>query len=137
MTMEKFTAAILNKKHGAIIMPDAHICVPFGWHSIVSRMLTRVEELPTDIRAFLIVSAVQIDTDGLLNVGMVASPPHMPPGGWEQVEDIIADARNEAAWSCIRDHRPAWIVHTGKGFPRPLCPECQQSAGLKVECHHA
>lgn len=135
--MEKFTALILNKKHGAIIMPDASVRVPFGWHSIVSRMLTRLEELPTSVRAYLIVQGVGIGPDGLLHVDMVASPPHMSEGGWELVEDIIADARNEAAWSCIKDHKPAWIVCPPRGFPRPLCTECQQSAGLKVECHSA
>lgn len=135
--MEKLTAAILNRKHGAIIMPDAAIDVPFGWHSIISRMLTRLEELPTDIRAFLIVSMIRIDDDGLLDVGVMASPAHMPEGGPEQVEDIVADARNEAAWSCIRDHKPGWIVHLPKGHPRALCPECQEAAGLTMECARA
>jgi hypothetical protein len=135
--MEKMTAVVLNARHGAIMSPSANIKVPFGWTALVGRMLTRLEELPTDTRAFLIVTIVRIDDDGLLDVGLMASPPHMPPGGWERVEDIIADARNEAAWSCVKDHRPAWIVRPLKGGPRPLCPECQQSAGLKVECHHA
>jgi hypothetical protein len=135
--MEKMTATVLNARHGAIIMPDADIRVPFGWTNLVGRMLTKIESLPTDIRAFLIVSSIVIDHDGLLHVGMVASPPHMPPGGWEQVEDIIADARNEAAWSCVRDHKPGWIVRLPKGHPRPLCPECQEAAGVKMECARA
>lgn len=135
--MEKFTALVLNGKHGNIIMPDAAICVPFGWHSIISRMLARIEELPTDIRAFLIVSAIRIDDDGLLDVGLMASPPHMSAGGWEQVEGIIADARTECAWSCVLDHSPAWIVHPPKGRPRPLCPECQEAAGIQVVCARA
>lgn len=135
--MEKMTAVVLNAKHGAIISPDALVKVPFGWTNLVSRMLTKLEDLPTDIRAFLIVTVVRIDDDGLLDVGLMASPPHMSLGGWEQVEDIVADARNEAAWSCVKDHRPGWIVHLPKGHPKPLCPECQESAGLKPECARA
>ena len=135
--MEEMTAVVLNARHGAIIMPDATINVPFGWTALVGRMLTKIEELPSEIRAYLMVTGIVIDENGLLDVHVFASPPHMPEGGWEQVEDIIADARNEAAWSCIRDHRPAWIVRPPKGGPRPLCPECQQAAGLTPECHSA
>ena len=135
--MEEMTAVVINARHGAIIMPDAEVRVPFGWTNLVGRMLTRIEDLPTEIRAFLIVSAITVDDDGLLDVRVMASPPHMPEGGLQTVEDIIADARNEAAWSCVTDHKPGWIVRTRKGFPRPLCPECQEGAGVTVKCARA
>ena len=135
--MEKMTATVLNAKHGAIIMPDADVRVPFGWTNLVGRMLAKIEGLPTEIRACLMVTGIVIDENGLLDVHVFASPPHMLEGGWEQVEDIVADARNEAAWSCVRDHKPGWIVHSPKGFPKPLCPECQEAAGVKMECARA
>lgn len=118
-------------------MPDAHIRVPIGWHSIVSRMLARIEKLPMSTRAFLMITAVELGHDGLLHVDLHVFPELMEPGGMAQVESIIIDARDEAAWTCVRDHRPAWIVHPPKGYPRPLCPACQEAAGIKPECARA
>jgi len=135
--MERFTAAILHKAYGNILTPHAELRVPFGWHSIVKKMLQRLHDLPTATRAMMMVTGISINRDGLLDVEIISNPGLMPDGGLESVEGIVSDARNECAWTCVKDHRPAWIVHTGGGFPRPLCPECQQSAGVYVECARA
>ena len=135
--MEEMTAVVLNAKHGAIIMPDAHLKVPFGWTSIVGRMLSRIAELPTTIRAFLMITGIEQGPDGLLHIDLHVIPNMMESGGMAQVEGIIKEARDEAAWTCVRDHKPGWIVHTKRGFPRPMCPACQEAAGLTPECHNA
>jgi hypothetical protein len=135
--MEKLTAAVLNKKHGAIIMVGARVNVPFGWYLLVDRMLAQLADLPTNVRAFLIVQGVAVDGDGQLAVSIAAATDLISPDGWAAVDAIVAEARSTAAWTCVRDRKEAWIVSPSRGRPRPLCRECQQSAGLKVECHNA
>jgi hypothetical protein len=124
--MEELTAVVLNARHSAIIAPEATVSVPFGWTGIVGRMLSRLEELPSATRAFLVVTAIEVDVDGLLHVDMVAKPELMANGSICDIEDIIRDARNHAAWSCVNDTREAWIVRPPRGGTRPLCPTCQQ-----------
>jgi hypothetical protein len=133
--MEKLTAAVLNKKHGAIIMIGAHVRVPFGWYLLVDAMLAKLADLPTEVRAFLIVQGIAIDADGLLSVSIAAATDLISSEGWAQVEAIVSEARSAAAWTCVKDRREAWIVSPPRGRPRPLCRECQQEAGLKPVCH--
>lgn len=135
--MEKLTAAVLVRKHGAIIMVGAHVRVPYGWYILVDQMMAKLADLPTEVRGFLIVQGVAIDCDGLLAVSIAAATELISAEGWAMVNGIIAEARSAAAWTCVRDRKEAWIVSPPRGRPRPLCPECQQAAGLKVECHHA
>lgn len=135
--MEPLTAAVIRGRFGTLIAPDADIVLSFGWTAICTTMLQKLQDLPSDVRAFLVISGIGIDEDGLLHVDLIAIPHLMPPGAMSEIEAIIRDARDLAAWSCIRDHKPGWIVHTGKGYPRPLCPECQVAAGLKPECASA
>jgi hypothetical protein len=132
--MEELTAVVLHKKFGNILVSDARVDIPWGWHMIVDKMLGRLAELPTNIRCYLIVNGIRIDDDGLLMTRMVALPDHMPQGGFETVQQIVADARNEAAWTCVSHSGEAgWIVRVRTGHPRPLCPACQDRNHIKPQ----
>lgn len=133
--METLTAALLNETHGAIISPDADIDVPVGWYVAVDNMLGKLADLPTAIRAYLIVvDIVPDDETGLLDVALTANPRLMPSGGIEQVQDIVKAARDLCAWSCVNDGAHGWLVQSKSG-PRVLCPECQANEGLEVKCY--
>lgn len=132
--MEELTAVVLNKTFGTMISPDAHVRVPWGWYRLVKEMMTKLADLPTEVRAFMIVQGVAIDANGMLAVSIAAATDHVSAEGWAAVEGIVADARAEAAWTCVRDRKEGWLVSPPRGRPRPLCPACQQEIGMKVKC---
>lgn len=133
--METLTAALLNDKHGAIISPGGDVRVPVGWHAAVDDMLSKLADLPTDIRAFMMVVGIAPDDEtGLLEVVIAANPDLMSPGGSAQVQAIVKDARDLCAWSCVNGGAHGWLVRTKLG-PRVLCPDCQVEAGLEVKCY--
>jgi hypothetical protein len=131
--MEKLTAVVLNSRYGNIIAAESDVCIPFGWTAIVSGMLQRIHDLPTATRARLIVTALRVDDHGLLEVDIAAVLELMADGAIRDIEAIVRDARNHAAWSCVRDGKAAWIVRPPKGLPRPLCPECQRDLNMSAE----
>ena len=133
--METLNAALLNDSHGAIISPTAHVVVPAGWYLAVDGMLAKLADLPTDIRAFLIVVGIYpSDNTGLLVVDIGANPDFMAPGGIEQVAAIVKQCRDLCAWSCVNTGDHGWLVHSKSG-PRVLCPECQRNENMEVKCH--
>jgi hypothetical protein len=134
--MEELTAAILSDKFGGLINPRAVVAVPFGWHMIVYSALEKLDNLPSSIRAFMLVEGIVADEHGLLQVVLAAAAEYWPEGAAETVAGIIKDARNLAAWSCVSDGNPGWLVHV-KGRPRVLCPECQEKSSLEVRRHEA
>jgi len=135
--MEELTAAVLSKMFGTMISPDAHVRVPWGWYPLVKAMMTKLSDLPSDVRVFMIVQGVAIDERGMLSVSIAAATDHVSSEGWAMVERIVSDARAEAAWTCVSDRKEGWLVSPPRGRPRPLCIACQQKVGLTVECHSA
>lgn len=135
--MEELTAAVLRSKYGKIVGRGADIDVPWGWHMIASRMLQKLADLPTAVRSWISVTAIRLDSNGLLEVGIAAVEELIAVGGMDAVKRIVQDARNLAAWSCTRDSREAWIVHPRRGLPRPLCPDCQRQLHVHAEMHCA
>ncbi|UTY48561.1 hypothetical protein [Sinorhizobium fredii] len=86
------TAAELNEIYGAVISPDARVFVPASWMPAVHDALRAIEELPTDIRAFAIVTGV-IESDGQLQVKIAAAPEYMPENGMQRIAEIIEKAQ--------------------------------------------
>ena len=134
--MEALTAVVLRAKHGSFIAAAADILVPFGWTAIVSVMMSKLGKLPVRALAGLTITAVEIDHDGLLFVDFEITASMMPSGSVAEIESIMQDAKNHAAWSCVRDGKAAWIVAPPTGMPRPLCPECQASVGIETRAAH-
>ncbi|WP_331373426.1 hypothetical protein [Sinorhizobium chiapasense] len=81
----------LNELYGAIISPAASVVIPEHWMPAVHEALAAFRDLPTDIRAFMIVTGIR-DCDGLVfDVGAV---PHlMPPDGLTRIGEIVESAR--------------------------------------------
>ncbi|TAU25117.1 hypothetical protein ELI48_02325 [Rhizobium ruizarguesonis] len=83
----------LNAQYGSIIMPDAVVSsVPAAWHPAIHEMLSALEALPTEIRAFLIVTAIGSSPSGQLSVAAASLSALMPIDGMEQFEAIIERA---------------------------------------------
>lgn len=79
----------LNAQYGSIIMPDAAVSVAEAWHPAIHEMLAALETLPTEIRAFLIVTGIVRSPRGQLSVVAASLPTLMPVDGMERVEQII------------------------------------------------
>ncbi|MBP2235231.1 hypothetical protein J2Z31_001723 [Sinorhizobium kostiense] len=86
------TAAELNELFGAIIAPTAEVSIPDAWLPAVHDALRAIEELPTDIRAFAIVTGV-IESDGQLRIKITAAPEYMPEDGMQRIAEIVANAQ--------------------------------------------
>lgn len=81
----------LNELYGAIISPTAAVSVPEPWMPAIHDALAAFRDLPTDVRAFFIVTGIR-DNDGLVfDVGAV---PHlMPPDGLKRIGEIVEKAQ--------------------------------------------
>lgn len=81
----------LNELYGAIISPAAAVSVPEHWMPAIHDALAAFRDLPTDVRAFMIVTGIR-DCDGLVfDVGAV---PHlMPTDGLTRIGEIVEAAR--------------------------------------------
>lgn len=82
----------LNKLYGAIITPDAQIAVPAAWMPAVHEALKAFEELPTRVRAFLIVIGI-VEFAGRLEFQIAATPECIGEDGLQMVSDIVERAR--------------------------------------------
>lgn len=122
--MERLTAGVLHEAFGNVIMPGARIRVPFGWAAIAWEMMQSIHDLPTDIRAYIIVSGIGANEDGLLVVDMLAVDEYLTDDGRKTLRDIVHRAVDRAAWTCERDGAPGWYTSYGP-TPRILCAECQ------------
>ncbi len=132
--MEKLVAVVLRSKHPGILANNASVSVPFGWTALVAEMLDELSALP------ITVTDLGIDGDGLLHVETVDDRAFDPletvlyPSA---IDTVVRHARTLAAWTCVKDSKPAWIVWPPVGYPRPLCPDCQGHMNMKLECARA
>jgi hypothetical protein len=114
--MDTLNAQLLNDAYGSVIMPDARCSVPFGWFSAVDTMMKALHDLPTDVRAYLMVTGIYRRADGLLGVDTMMLEDYMPVGGRQFVEDIVQRAVTLTTWTCVKDGRPGWWSSVpGKG----------------------
>ncbi|MET4687607.1 hypothetical protein [Sinorhizobium fredii] len=86
------TADELNEIYGAVISPDARVSVPEVWMSAVHDALRAFEELPTDIRAFAIITGI-VESGGQLRINLAAAPEHMAEGGMQLIAEIVKTAQ--------------------------------------------
>ncbi|TAT77156.1 hypothetical protein [Rhizobium ruizarguesonis] len=84
MTGEEF-----NEQYGSIIMPDAAVSVREAWHPAIHEMLADLEALPSDVRAFFIVTSIGCSPSGQLNVVAGSLPALMPIDGMNRLDDIV------------------------------------------------
>lgn len=91
------TADELNRIYGAIISPAASVAIPEHWMPAVHDALAAFRDLPSPIRAFMIVLGIR-NNDGLVfEVGAV--PDLMPPDGLERISEIVEKAQAAAKGS--------------------------------------
>lgn len=81
----------LNKLYGAIITPDAQVQVPEAWMPATHVALAAFHDLPTEVRAFMIVTGIR-DSDGLV-IEIGAVPDLMPADGLQRIGEIVGTAQ--------------------------------------------
>ncbi len=88
------TADELNHIYGAIISPTAAVAVPEQWMPAVHEALAAFRDLPTDVRALMIVTGIR-DNDGLV-IEIGAVPELMPMDGLKRIGEIVGTAQAAA-----------------------------------------
>lgn len=85
------TADELNELYGAIISPAASVAIPEHWMPAVHDALAAFRDLPSPIRAFMIVLGIRAEDGLVLEIGAV---PHlMPSDGLQRIGEIIEAAQ--------------------------------------------
>jgi hypothetical protein len=86
------TADELNRTYGAIISPTASVAVPAHWMPAIHDALAAFRDLPTCVRAFMIVTGIREDSDGL--VFEIGAATHlMPSDGLMRIGEIVETAQ--------------------------------------------
>ncbi|CUW88486.1 MULTISPECIES: hypothetical protein [Rhizobium/Agrobacterium group] len=85
------TADELNHIYGAIISPSAAIDIPEHWFPAIHEALAAFRDLPSSIRAFMIVTGIR-DSDGLV-IEIGAVPDLMPADGLQRIGEIVGTAQ--------------------------------------------
>lgn len=81
----------LNKLYGSIISPTTSVSVPDAWLPAIHEALAALRDLPTNVRAFMIVTGIR-DRDGLV-FEVRAVPDFMPPDGLKRIGEIVETAQ--------------------------------------------
>ncbi|AWM24094.1 hypothetical protein [Sinorhizobium fredii] len=81
-----------NRLFGAVISPAARISVSEAWPPAVHDAMSAIRDLPTDVRAFLIVKGIR-EADGHLVFDIAAAPEYMPESGMARLTEIIETAQ--------------------------------------------
>ncbi|WCJ62807.1 hypothetical protein [Agrobacterium tumefaciens] len=81
----------LNELYGAIIAPTASVSVPDAWLTAIHDALAAFRDLPTDIRAFMIVTGIRAENGLVIEIGGV--PDLMPPDGLQRIGEIVETAQ--------------------------------------------
>ncbi|AMD59379.1 hypothetical protein AWN88_13985 [Agrobacterium tumefaciens] len=81
----------LNGMYGAIISPSAAVAIPEHWMPAVHAALAAFRDLPTDVRAFMIVTGIRAENGLIIELGGV--PDLMPPDGLERISEIVLKAQ--------------------------------------------
>ncbi len=81
----------LNELYGSIIAPTASVSVPDAWLPAIHKALAAFSDLPTNVRAFMIVTGIR-DSEGLV-FDLGAVPHLMPSDGLQRIADIVETAQ--------------------------------------------
>lgn len=81
----------LNELYGAIIAPTASVSVPDAWLPAIHEALAALRDLPTEVRAFMIVFGIRAENGLVTEIGGV--PDLMPPDGLERIGEIVEKAQ--------------------------------------------
>jgi hypothetical protein len=79
------TGLELNALYGAMISPDAHVAVPDEWLPAIHAAMQEFVDLPTEIRAFVIVLGIGRDAEGDLQISVGAANGFITNSGMRQV----------------------------------------------------
>lgn len=86
------TAEDFNCLYGAVIAPNARVSVPREWLPAIQTAMQAICDLPTETRAFVIVTGL-VEERGSLVVDVMAAVPFIPADGLQRLRDIIAAAQ--------------------------------------------
>lgn len=86
------TGEELNHIYGSVISPTAPVDIPDAWLPAVHAALQELEDLPTDVRAFLIVIGIVRDAEGDLTFRIAGAVEHIASEGMQKVNEIIGRA---------------------------------------------
>lgn len=79
------TGEDLNALYGAMISPNAHVSVPDAWLPAIHTAMQELCDLPTEIRAYVIVLGITTDAEGDLRIEVGAAMGFISDPGIKQV----------------------------------------------------
>jgi hypothetical protein len=82
------TGLEMNAIYGAMISPDAHVAVPDEWMPAIHVAMQELCDLPTEIRAFVIVLGITTDAEGDLRIEVGAANGFITNVGMQRVYAI-------------------------------------------------
>lgn len=85
------TADELNHIYGAIISPSAAVAIPEQWMVAVHEALASFRDLPSSIRAFMIVTGIRAENGLVIEIG--GAPDLMPSDGLQRIGEIVETAQ--------------------------------------------
>jgi hypothetical protein len=78
----------LNALYGAMISPTAPVAIPDAWLPAIHIAMQEFVDLPTEIRAFIIVVGIITDAEGDLAIQLGVTREYITDDGMQQVYDI-------------------------------------------------
>lgn len=129
--MESFISAYLFERY-TLLVSSTCAQVPLGWQEDVEVMLAALNELPTEVRCFLMVDGISVDNAGDLVVSLVACMHLMPADGMQRIRDAYATAKEAVKTKCVDCGARGILVDAREGR-RVLCLVCQDKRG--IQCH--
>lgn len=82
------TGEEMNELYGTMISPDARIAVPDEWLPAVHAAMQELVDLPSDVRAFLIVIGIDTDAEGDLRFNIAGLLEFLNSDGYALVRSI-------------------------------------------------
>lgn len=82
------TGEDLNALYGTMISPNAHIAVPDAWLPAIHVAMQELCDLPTEIRAYVIVLGITTDAEGDLRIEVGAANGFISNVGMQRVYAI-------------------------------------------------
>jgi hypothetical protein len=79
------TGEDLNALYGCMISPTAHVAVPDEWLPAVHTAMQELCDLPTEIRAYVIVVGIGRDAEGDLRIEVGAAREYITNAGMQKV----------------------------------------------------
>ncbi|MBD8663055.1 hypothetical protein IFT59_07285 [Rhizobium sp. CFBP 8752] len=82
------TGPELNNLYGAMISADARVDVPDAWMPAVHEAMQALVDLPTEVRAYIIVVGIDTDAEGCLRFSTVGSTQVLTPRNLAMIREI-------------------------------------------------